>query len=125
MLLAALYILIQGNSMVPLLIPGQMYEAEVVTDTTTIRKGDCIVFQFGHREVLKKHPVIKEVTGLPGDSLWVENRGVPKFVEVPVIPPDQYYVRQKRPWRQVDSRKFGLIHRDRISHIIRKINTEE
>lgn len=113
-IVAVAWLMIWGHSMEPTLRDGRAYPYQPITsDTVTVARGDLVVFQFASRR--SEPPLVKRVTGVPGDSLGARHgREVPTWTTWEVIPEGHYYVRSDTPSSRYDSRRFGLISRAQI-----------
>lgn len=103
-----------GTSMLPIICPGDVIQA---ISTDTIRSADIIVFQFPWRIKSGNPPLIKQVIGIPGDSLGTKfNRPIPNWIGHKVVPNGFVYVHSLNG--SYDSRRYGLV---RDKYIIGKV----
>ena len=120
-----LWVLIHGQSMLPDLQHGHTYPFEAVVDSTTISRGDVIVFRNGLPPDSIKVKVVTAVAGdtlsrmtIPGTAIQL---ALPKRYRAGAVISEGWYYVLGTNWRNSrDSRTFGLIPRRDIRGVMRK-----
>jgi signal peptidase I len=101
--------LVQGESMLPTLRPGQ--RIAVGPPTRRLRRGAVVVVRHPARDGLE---LVKRVVGLPGERIHLGNSQPDA-----VLGPDQYLVLGDHLEASTDGRAFGPVGRDRIVGVVR------
>lgn len=96
-------VLVEGESMLPLLRPGDQL---VAVRPRRIRRGDVVVVRPPGYEV----EMVKRVTGLPGETPPETGRR---------LGPDEYLVVGDNPVGSTDGRVFGPVPREALLGVVR------
>ena len=114
---AAYWVLLMGESMLPEYRPGYTYEYERFDQHTVppkLERGDVIVLRQSTRFGAIALQV-KRITGVPDDTLRARGLTVPaRFYRGPIIQADRFYVLGDNFRVSRDSRHYGTIHRSQI-----------
>ena len=115
--IAAYWVLLMGESMLPAYRQGYTYEYKRFdrhTEPRRLERGDVIVLRQSTRFGAIALQV-KRIVGVPGDTLKAHGLTVPaRFYRAPVIQAERFYVTGDNFRVSRDSRHFGTIHRSQI-----------
>jgi nickel-type superoxide dismutase maturation protease len=101
--------LVQGESMLPTLRPGQ--RIAVGPPTRPLWRGAVVVVRHPSRDGLE---LVKRVVGLPGDRVRLPDGRLDA-----VLGPDEYLVLGDHREASTDGRAFGPVGRERIVGLVR------
>jgi signal peptidase I len=101
--------LVQGESMLPTLRPGQ--RIAVGPPTRPLRRGAVVVVRHPARDGLE---MVKRVVGLPGDRVPLLDGRLDA-----VLGPDEYLVLGDHREASTDGRAFGPVGREQIVGVVR------